>query len=85
PSSLHVSLPDEMRQFVDHRTNGKRRFATPSEYVRALIRADLDDDDEARFVHKALLQSAADNDAGRVHSASVTRTARIRATGMGSV
>jgi antitoxin ParD1/3/4 len=47
PSSLHVSLPDEMRQFVDQRTNGKRRFATPSEYVRALICADMDDDDEA--------------------------------------
>ena len=24
PSSLHVSLPDEMRAFVDLRTNGKK-------------------------------------------------------------
>ena len=41
PSSLHVSLPDEMRRFVDSRTNGKHHFSTPSEYVRALIRQDM--------------------------------------------
>ena len=37
-SSLHVSLPDEMRAFVDMRANGKNQYTTPSEYVRALIR-----------------------------------------------
>lgn len=40
-SSLHVSLPDEMRAFVDMRANGKSQYTTPSEYVRALIREDM--------------------------------------------
>jgi len=68
-SSLHVSLPDEMRSYVDIRTNGGKTFATPSEYVRALIRADMENEAEARYVYKEFLKSAADIDAGRIHSA----------------
>jgi antitoxin ParD1/3/4 len=41
-ASLHVSLPDEMRRFVDEISNGKSVYATPSEYVRALIRRDME-------------------------------------------
>jgi antitoxin ParD1/3/4 len=41
-ASLHVSLPDEMRRFVDEISNGKSLYATPSEYVRALIRKDME-------------------------------------------
>lgn len=41
-ASLHVSLPDEMRRFVDDISNGKSLYATPSEYVRALIRKDME-------------------------------------------
>jgi len=43
-SSLHVSLPDEMRKFVDKRTNGKHEYLTPSEYIRDLIRRDMRDE-----------------------------------------
>ncbi|MBL0338803.1 MAG: CopG family transcriptional regulator [Rhodospirillaceae bacterium] len=43
-SSLHVSLPDEMRAFVDQRTNNKHEYATPSEYIRDLIRRDMRDE-----------------------------------------
>jgi antitoxin ParD1/3/4 len=59
-SSLHVSLPDEMRAYVDLRTNGKEAFATPSEYVRALIRTDMEKESERLYVFKELLKSAED-------------------------
>jgi antitoxin ParD1/3/4 len=39
--TMHISLPDELKDFVDHRiqTDG---FGTTSEYVRSLIRLDKD-------------------------------------------
>ncbi|MDC7682491.1 hypothetical protein PQU92_04340 [Asticcacaulis sp. BYS171W] len=37
-ASLHVSLPETMRAFVDKRAS----FATPSEYIRDLIRKDME-------------------------------------------
>ena len=57
-SSLHVSLPDEMRAYVDLRTNGKNAYATPSEYVRDLIRRDMEVEAERRYVFTELLKSA---------------------------
>jgi antitoxin ParD1/3/4 len=42
PSSLHISLPDELHRFVQERTNGKDIYSTPSEYVRDLIRRDIE-------------------------------------------
>lgn len=69
PSSLHVSLPDDMRKYVDLRTNGKTTFTTPSEYVRALIRLDMEKESERRYVFGELLKSAEDIKAGRTSSA----------------
>jgi antitoxin ParD1/3/4 len=73
PSSLHVSLPDEMRAYVDLRTNGTNAFATPSEYVRALIRNDMEKESERLYVFKELLKSAEDIKAGRTLSAADVR------------
>jgi len=73
-SSLHVSLPDEMRQFVDCRTNGEGQFSTPSEYVRALIREDMNKEEERHYVYGELLKSAADIEAGRLISAEDVRS-----------
>jgi len=56
--SLHVSLPDEMRAYVDLRTNGKNAYATPSEYVRALIRMDMEKESERLYIFGELLKSA---------------------------
>ena len=42
PSSLHVSLPDELHRFVQERTNGTDVYSTPSEYIRDLIRRDIE-------------------------------------------
>lgn len=58
PSSLHVSLPDEMRAYVDRRTDGRSRYSTPSEYVRDLIRRDMEAEQERQYVFAELLKSA---------------------------
>lgn len=41
-SSLNVSLTDELREFVDSRTGDHGVYATPSEYLRDLIRRDME-------------------------------------------
>ncbi|MGH8194904.1 MAG: ribbon-helix-helix domain-containing protein [Woeseiaceae bacterium] len=40
-SSLNLSLTDELREFIDSRTGDRGLYATPSEYVRDLIRRDM--------------------------------------------
>ena len=41
-SSLNVSLTDELRRFVDTRASDQGVYSTPSEYVRDLIRRDME-------------------------------------------
>ena len=41
-SSLNVSLTDELRRYVDKRASDTDLYATPSEYIRALIRQDME-------------------------------------------
>lgn len=41
-SSLNVSLTDVLRRFVDARASDDDVYATPSEYVRDLIRRDME-------------------------------------------
>lgn len=72
-SSLHVSLPDGMRVFVDRRVDGKYDFSTPSEYIRALIRKDMEKEEEKNYVYKELLKSASDIEAGRIYPASIAK------------
>ena len=38
-ASLNVSMPDDLREFIDKRTN-QGGFSTSSEYVRHLVRED---------------------------------------------
>ena len=40
-SSLNLSLTDELRDFVNSRTGDQGVYATPSEYLRDLIRRDM--------------------------------------------
>ena len=42
-SSLNVQLTDELRRYVDERASDKDVYATPSEYIRDLIRRDMQD------------------------------------------
>jgi len=41
--SLNLSLTDELRRYVDSRTGDSDLYATPSEYIRDLIRRDMRD------------------------------------------
>ena len=65
-SSLHVSVPDEMRTFVNQRTSGEAVYSTPSEYVRALIRDDMEKEAERLDVYQILLHASDEIDQGRV-------------------
>jgi len=67
-SSLNVSLTDELRRYVNSRASDADVYATPSEYIRDLIRQDmenrhmvthvmngLDDVKQGRFSDKSIL------------------------------
>ena len=41
-SSMNLSLTDELRDFVNSRTGDTGLYATPSEYLRDLIRRDME-------------------------------------------
>ena len=53
-STMNISLPDALKSFVDEQV-AKRGYATSSEYVRELIRADQD----REGLRKILLDGAA--------------------------
>jgi antitoxin ParD1/3/4 len=40
-NSLNLSLTDELRRYVDERSGDSGVYATPSEYIRDLIRRDM--------------------------------------------
>jgi len=67
-SSLNVSLTDGLRRYVNTRASDADVYATPSEYIRDLIRQDmenrqvvthvlngLDDVKQGRFSDKSIL------------------------------
>jgi antitoxin ParD1/3/4 len=67
-SSLNISLTDTLRRFVDTRASDEDVYSTPSEYIRDLIRRDmegtailtqvrrgLDDIQNNRFVEESVL------------------------------
>ena len=41
-SSLNLSLTDELREFINSRTGAGGVYSTPSEYLRDLIRRDME-------------------------------------------
>lgn len=73
-SSLNLSLTDELREFIDSRTGDAAVYATPSEYLRDLIRRDMEsqstiahimggliDLERGRFSDKSILDLAGDD------------------------
>ena len=52
-STMNISLPDTLKSFVDEQV-ATRRFGSSSEYVRELIRKDLD----CRHLRGLLLEGA---------------------------
>jgi antitoxin ParD1/3/4 len=53
-ASLNISMPDELRDFVARRTK-QTNHATPTEYIRSLVREDQKRADQERL-EKLLLQ-----------------------------
>lgn len=74
-SSLNLSLTDELRKFINSRTGDAGVYSTPSEYLRDLIRHDmesqgivahvldgLDDIKKSRFSTRSILDIADEKD-----------------------
>jgi antitoxin ParD1/3/4 len=64
PSSLNLSLTDELRAFVDRNSGDGTLYATPSEFVRDIIRRHKLQQ-EAAEVRDAVLEGYQDAVAGR--------------------
>jgi antitoxin ParD1/3/4 len=64
--SINLSLTDELRAFLDENSGDGTLFATPSEFVRALIREKKERQDAAAL-REAVLQGYADARDGRTH------------------
>lgn len=73
-SSLNLSLTDELRAYIDSRTGDNGVYSTPSEYLRDLIRRDMetqgvvahvlagiDDIKHGRFVEQSILDIGNDD------------------------
>lgn len=66
-SSLNIQLTDTLRKYVDERASDKDVYATPSEYIRDLIRQDMQD----RAVVLNILEGLGDARRGRFSSKSI--------------
>lgn len=53
-SSLNLSLTDELRHFVDSRAGDDGIYATPSEYLRDLIRKDMETQSTVKHIKRGL-------------------------------
>ncbi|MEZ5534305.1 MAG: hypothetical protein R3F02_01645 [Thiolinea sp.] len=65
PATLNLSLTDELRKFVDANCGDGTDFATPSEFLRNLIR-EKKQRQEAAELRAAILEGYQDMAAGRV-------------------
>jgi len=66
-SSLNISLTDEMRSYVNSRASDNDLYATPSEYIRDLIRQDM----ESRKILGHVMQGLSDITEGRLSRRSI--------------
>lgn len=66
-SSLNVQLTDVLRKYVDERASDGDVYATPSEFIRDLIRQDMQD----RAVALNVLEGLADLRQGRFSDKSI--------------
>ncbi|MBW2701853.1 MAG: hypothetical protein JRF33_13640 [Deltaproteobacteria bacterium] len=64
-SSLNLSLTDELRSFVDANSGDGTLYATPSEFVRDLLRQ-RKSQQEAQAIRGGILEGYRDALAGRV-------------------
>ena len=64
-SSLNLSLTDELRAFVDANSGDGSLFATPSEFVRHLLREKKERQDAEAALRSAILAGYQDAISGR--------------------
>ena len=64
-STLKLSLTDELRAFIDENSGEGTLFATPSEFVRALLR-EKKQRLEAAQIRDAILDGYQDVESGRI-------------------
>ena len=66
-SSINLSLTDELRAFVDENSGDGTLYATPSEFVRDLLRRRQKQRQEAAAARDAIVDGYQDAIEGRVH------------------
>ena len=66
PSSINLSLTDELRKFVQEKSGDGTLYATPSEFVRDVLRRHKERQ-EAAAARDAILEGYQDAIAGRTH------------------
>ena len=71
-SSLNIQLTDALRKYVDERASDNDGYATPSEYIRDLIRQDMQD----RAVALNVLEGVDDLKQGRCSNKSILDLSR---------
>lgn len=64
--SLNIALTDEMKKFIIRQSGNGTLYATPSEYVRDLIRHDKDRLD-ASILKTSIIEGYKDVAEGRIH------------------
>jgi antitoxin ParD1/3/4 len=65
-TTLNLSLTDELRAFVDQNSGDGTLYATPSEFVRQVLR-EKKERQEAAAMREAIIAGYQDAIAGRVH------------------
>ena len=66
-SSLNIQLTDALRKYVNERASDDDIYATPSEYIRDLIRQDMQD----RAIALNILEGLDDVQHGRFFSGTI--------------
>lgn len=64
-SSINLSLTDELRQFIDRNTGDGTLYATPSEFLRSLLR-EKKERQEAADLRLSIIEGYQDAITGRV-------------------
>jgi putative addiction module CopG family antidote len=65
-TSIHVTLPKALKEHIEKRV-AEGEFTSPSDYVRALVRAERDHQLKREALLRDIDAGLADNDAGRVY------------------
>ncbi len=79
-TSLNISMPQDLRDLIEERCS-RGGFATPTEYIRQLVRQDLAHEQERRL-ETLLLEGIESGDAGVMDKkawAELRKTARAQA------